>query len=164
MGFVLGWFRRDSLMSVRSLAGWCGLVLCLAAGSLPAASPAGAVAGYGDVAADRYFAEPVQWSVDNNITGIDGDCFAPDAPVSRGETALYIWNMEGQPTAQVAHSFTDVTVEAQNNAISWMAETGITMGTSATTFSPEATLTRAQVAVFLHRLAGKPAAAAHPFH
>ena len=144
------------------LVGWCGVVWCLAATSLLAASPAGAVAGYGDVAADTYYTAPVQWSVDNGITGIDGDCFLPDAPVSRGETALYLWNMEGQPTA-AAHSFTDVTVQSQNAAISWMAGAGITTGTSATTFSPEAPLKRAEVAAFLHRLAGNPAAAPHPF-
>ena len=137
----------------------CGVI---AASLMTPVSPAGAVAGYGDVAADRYYAKPVQWSVDNNITGIDGACFAPDAPVSRGETAVYVWNMEGQPEA-AAHSFADVTVESQNAAISWMAQTGITTGTSDTTFSPEATLTRAQLAAFLHRLADKPAAAAHPF-
>lgn len=32
------------------------------------ASPVGAVAGYGDVG-DQYYAEPVQWSVDNGLTG-----------------------------------------------------------------------------------------------
>ena len=124
--------------------GWCGLVLCLAAASLLAASPAAGVAGYGDVAAGRYFTEPVQWSVDNDITAIDGNCFLPDAPVSRGETALYIWNMEGQPAAKATHSFTDVTTDAQNPAISWMAETGVTTGTSDTTFSPQDTLERAK--------------------
>ncbi len=143
--------------------GWCALVLCLTAASLLAAAPAAGVAGYGDVAADRYFAEPVQWSVDNDITGIEGNCFLPDAPVSRGETALYIWNMEGQPAAKATHSFTDVTTDAQNPAISWMAETGVTTGTSDTTFSPQDTLERAQIAAFLHRLADKPAAPAHPF-
>ncbi len=143
--------------------GWCGLALCLAAASLVATSPAAGVAGYGDVAADRYFTEPVQWSVDNDITGIAGNCFLPDAPVSRGETAIFIWNMVGQPAAKAAHSFTDVTTDAQNPAISWLAETGVTTGTSDTTFSPQDTLTRAQIAAFLHRLAAEPAAPAHPF-
>ena len=46
----------------------------LAAVVLPASS-AGAVAGYGDVADDRYFTEPVQWSVDDGITGLGGACF-----------------------------------------------------------------------------------------
>ena len=148
-------------MRVR-LVGWCGLVLCSAASSLLVAAPAGAVAGYGDVAEDRYYTEPVQWSVDNDITDISGNCFGPDTPVSRGETAVYFWNMEGQPPA-VAHSFSDIGVQAQNDAVSWMADAGITTGTSPTTFSPDETLTRAQLAAFLHRLEGQPATGAHSF-
>ncbi|MYG55529.1 MAG: hypothetical protein F4163_07825 [Acidimicrobiaceae bacterium] len=149
------------VMRVR-LVGWCGLILCLAPISLLASSPAGAVAGYGDVAEDRYYTEPVQWSVDNDITDISGNCFAPDAPVSRGETAVYFWNAEGQPSA-AAHSFRDIRVQAQDDAVSWMAAAGITTGTSQTTFSPDKTLTRAELAAFLYRLAGQPTTGAHPF-
>ena len=151
-----------SFRVVKSLAGWCGVVLCMAATSLLVASPAGAVAGYGDVADGRYFTEPVQWSVDNDVTGIDGNCFRPDAPVSRGEAAVYIWNMEGQPSAP-AHSFVDVTVESQDAAVSWMSHNEITTGTSPTTFGPDTALTRAHLVTFLWRLAGEPAAPAHPF-
>ena len=151
-----------SFRVVRSLAGWCGVVLCLAASSLVAASPAGAVAGYGDVADGRYYTEPVQWSVDNDVTGIDGNCFLPDAPVSRGEAAVYIWNMEGQPSAP-AHSFVDVTDESQDAAVSWMSHNEITTGTSPTTFGPNTALTRAHLVTFLWRLDDKPAAPAHPF-
>ena len=151
-----------SFRVVKSLAGWCGVVLCLAATSLLVASPAGAVAGYGDVADGRYFTEPVQWSVDNDVTGIDGNCFRPDAPVSRGEAAVYIWNMEGQPSAP-AHSFVDVTVESRDAAVSWMSHNEITTGTSPTTFGPDTALTRAHLVTFLWRLAGEPAAPVHPF-
>ena len=142
--------------------GYCGLVVGLVAALLATASPVLGIAGYGDVAEDQYFADAVQWSVDNNITGITGACFAPDEPVSRGETAAYIWNMQNQPAA-AAHSFVDITDPSQNDAVSWMSQTNITTGTSAITFSPEATLTRAQVAAFLHRLAGEPSAPAHSF-
>ena len=151
-----------SFRVVRSLAGWCGVVLCLAASSLLAASPAGAVAGYGDVAEGRYYTEPVQWSVDNDLTGIDGNCFRPDAPVSRGDAAVYIWNMKGQPSAP-AHSFVDVTDESQDAAVSWMSHNEITTGTSPTTFGPDTALTRAHLVTFLWRLADEPAAPAHPF-
>ena len=75
-------------ISLGPLSVSAGLVACLAAGSLVAASPAGEVAGYGDIAEGRYYTEPVQWSVDNDVTGIGGDCFLPDAPVSRGEAAV----------------------------------------------------------------------------
>ena len=151
-----------SFRVVGSLAGWCGVVLCLAASSLVAASPAGAVAGFGDVAEGRYYTEPVQWSVDNDVAGIDGNCFLPDAPVSRGEAAVYIWNMQGQPSAP-AHSFVDVTVESQDAAVSWMSHNEITTGTSTTTFGPDTALNRAHLVTFLWRLANEPAAPDHPF-
>ena len=63
----------------------------------------------------------------------------------------------------IAHSFTDVTDASQNDAISWMADTGITTGTSPTTFAPDENLKRAQAAAFLHRLADEPAAPAAQF-
>jgi len=38
----------------------------------------------------------------------------------------------------------------------WAAEQGITTGTSGTTFSPEAMVTRGQTVTFLNRFAGSP--------
>ena len=141
---------------------WLGSLVALIAGSLLAASPASGVAGFGDVAEDSYFTEAVQWSVDNGITGIDGNCFLPDAAVTRGEAAVYIWNMEGQPTAP-PHSFVDIADESQNAAVSWMLAREITTGTSEITFAPDTTLTRAHLVTFLHRLAGEPSAPPHQF-
>ena len=135
--------------------------LVLAAVVLPASS-AGAVAGYGDVAEGRYFTDPVQWSVDGGVTGLDGACFEPDRLTSRGEMAVWLWNMEGQPSAS-PHSFTDVTDPGQQGPVSWLLAEGITTGTTDTTFSPDNGLTRGQFAAFLWRLAGEPSAAAHKF-
>ena len=145
-------------------------------------SPAGAVAGYGDVGEGTWYTDAVQWSTDNGITDIAGPCFGPDTPVSRGETAVWIYNMENPPDNRVQgdypttgpatgdddgvgdrHSFTDVTDASQDDAISWMANTGITTGKSPTTFAPDDTLTRAEAAAFLHRLEGEPAAPPHSF-
>ena len=56
-------------------------------------------------------------------------------------------------------SFIDVaTGSYYYDAVEWAVENGITMGTSATTFSPDATVTRAQVVTFLWRVNGQPAA------
>ena len=140
-----------------------GLVAALTAALLMwSPSPAGAVAGYGDVPEETWYTNPVQWATDNAITNIVGSCFGPSLPVSRGETAVWLHNLEGQPAA-AAHSFVDVTDDSQHDAVSWMAETGITTGTTPTTFAPNDTLTRGQAAAFLHRLAGEPSAAAHSF-
>ena len=151
------------LVVVRLIAArWCGLVVALVAVLLVPVSPVGAVAGFGDVDGDRFFAEAVQWSVDNQITGIDGSCFAPDEPVSRGETAVWMWRMAGEPEA-AAHSFVDVTAASQQQPVAWMVDVGVTTGTSDTTFSPDRGLSRVEVAAFLWRLAGKPEAVAHSF-
>ena len=141
-----------------------GLVLSLTAVLLVGSgSPAGAVAGYGDVVEETWYTDAVQWSVDNQITGVAGFCFGPETPVSRGETAVWIYNMENQPDAGERHPFTDVTDASQDDAISWMADNEITTGTSPTTFAPDETLRRAQVATFLHRLIGEPSAPPHNF-
>ena len=71
--------------------------------------------------------------------------------------------MENQPDAGDPHSFSDVTDDSQNDAISWMANNEITTGKSPTTFAPDETLTRAEAATFLHRLADKPSAPPHNF-
>ncbi len=127
------------------------------------ASSAAATGGYGDVAPGAYFAAAVQWSADQGITDIDDECFLPDAPVTRAEVAVSLWNMQGRPPAE-PHSFIDVGEgRSRNDAISWMQRSGVTTGTSKQTFSPDAPVTRAQIAAFLHRLAGRPYALPHSF-
>ena len=137
----------DYVISISSLSSSCvvrlsrvwltaGLVLALTAALVGLASPAGAVAGYGDVPEGTWYTDAVQWATANDITGVAGSCFGPDTPVSRGETAVWIYNMENRPDVGVRHPFTDVTDASQNGAISWMADTGITTGTSPTTFAP----------------------------
>ena len=115
-----------------------GLVVSLMAALLVGlASPVGAVAGYGDVGEGTWYTDAVQWSVDNGIAGIAGFCFGPETPVSRGETAVWIYSMENRPAAGDPHSFSDVSDASQDDAISWMANNEITTGISPTTFAPE---------------------------
>jgi hypothetical protein len=128
------------------------------------ASPAGAVAGFGDVEEDRFFTEPVQWMVDNDITtGTSPTCFSPDDPVTRGQAAAFLWRIEGFPEPLTDHPFTDVVAAYQQDPVSWLAENEITTGTTATTFSPDDTLTRGQMAALMYRAAGEPAAAPTTF-
>ncbi|MCB1028947.1 MAG: S-layer homology domain-containing protein, partial [Microthrixaceae bacterium] len=68
--------------SVKLLAATLGLLLAVAP------LPASATSGFGDVAADRYFTEPIQWMVDEGIsTGTSSSCFSPADPSTRGQTA-----------------------------------------------------------------------------
>jgi hypothetical protein len=58
----------------------------------------------------------------------------------------------GQPVDGIPdHGFPDV---GTNDAVDWLASSGITTGYDDGTFRPAGTLNRGQVATFLHRLAG----------
>lgn len=62
-----------------------------------------------------------------------------------------------------ATGFSDVPADAwYAEAISWCRENGIMNGTSATTFAPEGTLTRAMLATVLYRMSGSPSVSAPP--
>lgn len=65
---------------------------------------------------------------------------------------LYIWRAAGFPAAEKTSSFTDVAATTlYAPAVDWAVEAGVTSGTSATTFSPDMTCTRAQIVTFLYR-------------
>ncbi len=119
-----------------------------------------------------YWAEPAQWIESEGIAYTRGglQCFNPNMLATRGETALYLWRMEVTDRwnwlySDIApeHPFVDIVDDEQGHAVAWMVANKITTGTSATTFGPDEQLTRAQVAAFLHRLAGSPDASGHPF-
>jgi pimeloyl-ACP methyl ester carboxylesterase len=137
------------------------LAVCLVASLVMSgvASMSAPAAGFGDVGAGTFYTDAVQWMVDNDITtGVSPNCFGPDEPVTRGQAAALMWRMENSPESAAAHGFGDVVASWQQDAVSWMFDNGITTGTTATTYSPDDPLTRGQLAVLLHRLAGTPSA------
>ncbi len=112
-----------------------------------------------DVPANAYYAEAVKWAVDNGITtGTGNNTFSPNASCTRAQTVTFLWRAAGSPAPKSsANPFTDVKSGAYYyDAVLWAVEQGITKGTSADTFSPEATVTRAQTVTFLYRAAGSP--------
>ena len=124
---------------------------------------AGAVAGFGDVRDGMYYSDGVQWLADTEITtGTTASCFSPEGLVTRGQAAAFLWRMESRPAAP-NHAFGDVEADWQQSAVSWMSAERITVGTTASTFSPDQVATRAQIAAFLYRLAGEPPASGVPF-
>ena len=141
----------------KSLAG--AVLSVMLGAALLNAPPAGGIAGFGDVPGDKFFSAPVQWLVDEEITtGTHPDCYSPWAAVTRGQAAAFLWRMEGRPAPGPRHPFVDVTAGWQQDAVSWLFNNGITTGTSASRYSPDDVMTRAQIATMLHRLEGSPAA------
>ncbi len=135
------------------------LVSAMLAGVLATTQPAGGVAGFGDIHSGRFHVGPVQWMVDNKITtGTTSTCFSPDEFVTRGQAAAFMWRMEGSPGGLPPHTFTDVIAPWQQEPVSWMLDNAITTGTTPSTYSPDESLTRGQLAALLHRLEGSPSA------
>lgn len=114
-------------------------------------SPEAAVnSTFSDVAANAYYSKAAQWAKGLNM--VEGSVFSPNTPCTRASTVMYMWQAAGCPTVTTQTSFTDVPADADYAmAVAWALEMGITNGTSATTFSPDNTCTRGQIATFLHR-------------
>lgn len=119
-----------------------------------------------DVSFRNYYYDAVKWAVDRDITsGTSRYTFSPDAVCTRAQTVTFLWRAAGCPKAENRNNpFTDVhTGDYFYEAVLWAVESGITNGTSAATFSPDATVSRAQVVTFLWRAEGQPDAAASGF-
>ncbi len=114
---------------------------------------------FADVPASAYYADAVKWAVEQGITsGTSATTFSPDMSCTRAQIVTFLWRANGAPKADGANPFTDVSADAYYyDAVLWAVKEGITSGTSATTFSPDATVTRAQTVTFLYRAAGAPA-------
>lgn len=115
---------------------------------------AGAENPFTDVSKDAYYYDAVLWAVAQGITnGTSAITFSPDATVTRGQTAAFLWRVAKQPQVdQTANPFADVTQDAYYyNAVLWAVAKEITNGTSSTTFSPDQGCTRAQIVTFLWR-------------
>ncbi|MGM9668559.1 MAG: S-layer homology domain-containing protein, partial [Faecousia sp.] len=112
---------------------------------------------FADVVKGSYYEQAVLWAVENGITnGTSAATFSPDAICTRAQAVTFLWRAQGMPAAGMTNPFTDVASgEYYYNAVLWAVENGITNGTSATTFSPDADCTRAQNVTFLYRCLSK---------
>ena len=119
-----------------------------------------------DVPNGAYFYEAVKWAVKNGITtGVGDNLFAPEQPCTRAQIVTFLWRAAGSPEPKGAASgMTDVVSGSYyEKAVAWAIENGITTGTTTSTFSPDATCTRAQAVTFLARALKAKAASAAEF-
>ena len=114
---------------------------------------------FSDVTWSDYFYDAVTWAKDNNITGgVGNDLFGADRSCTRAQIVTFLWRAAGSPEPKGAVNMTDVPADAYYaKAVAWAIENGVTSGTGAGQFSPDATCTRAQGVTFLYRAAGSPA-------
>ena len=112
-----------------------------------------------DVKEGAYYYDAVLWAVEQKTTsGTSATTFSPDTSCTRAQMVTFLWRAAGSPKVENGKNpFTDVKADAYYyDAVLWAVEKGVTSGTSATTFSPDATVTRGQTVTFLYRNAGSP--------
>ena len=120
-----------------------------------------------DVPSGAYYEDAVNWAVGSGITGgTSATTFDPNGICTRAQAVTFLWRAAGSPApVSTAMPLTDVPAGSYyHDAVLWAVESGITNGTSDTTFSPNANCSRGQIVTFLWRAQKSPsAAAANPF-
>lgn len=124
-----------------------------------AVKPGEYIEPFTDVAADAPYAEAVRWAKENGVVnGTSATTFAPRGSLTRAQAVQIFYNQAGTPDASALRNpFADVAEGVwYTPAIKWAAENGIVHGTSATGFTPDGRLTRAQILQILYNKEGTP--------
>ncbi|MEZ5381606.1 MAG: S-layer homology domain-containing protein [Microthrixaceae bacterium] len=113
---------------------------------------------FSDVSSGAFYKNAVLWLVQQNITsGTSPTTYSPNQGVTRAQMAAFLWRAAGEPTPVFGHAFGDVPPGVYyEDAVSWLAQQGITSGTSPGVYSPNSKVSRAQMATFLWRMVGGP--------
>ena len=115
-------------------------------------APKGTAAVPADVVPGSYCYDAVAWALENGITnGMADGTFGVNNTCTRGQSVTLLYRALGKAPTTV-NGFTDVAADAFcADAVAWAVESGVTNGTSASAFSPNAGCTRAQIVTFLYR-------------
>ena len=121
----------------------------------------GGVSGFADVPQTNWFADAVRYVTGKSLmNGTSTTAFSPNENMSRAMLATVLYRMSGE-TAEADSSFGDVSASAYYAAaVNWASSKGIVNGMGADAFSPNASITREQLAAMLYRYAGEPSVSA----
>ena len=116
-----------------------------------------------DVAKTSWYYGNIKYVWQHDIMkGVSDTKFAPESSMTRAMFVTVLYRLEGSPSVEglATPPFTDIGASNYSwayNAIVWAYNTGVTKGTSATTFAPGAAITRQEIVTMLYRYAGSPA-------
>jgi|GEM_PF-2104226 len=118
--------------------------------------PPAASLEFHDVPRNSWYYNNVAWAFANGITtGTSSTTFSPNNRVTRGQFVTFLYRVAGQPTVSGSHGFLDVANgQFFTTPVLWASSIGVTTGTSSTSFSPYANITREQLITMLHRYVG----------
>lgn len=126
--------------------------------SKPVTNTASTVSGFKDVTTDKYYAESVEWAVDENITkGVTATAFQPDSTCSQAQILTFIWRSQGSPkvdtVAPIVESKNITPANYYYDAVNWGYANGMIDGS----FNPNSPCSRALSMQYLYQMAGSPA-------
>ena len=110
---------------------------------------------FADVPSGSWYYDDVAYVYDTGLmTGLTATAFGPNLSTTRGMIVTILWRMENEPAAKRGCPFADVRRGSYyEQAIAWASENGIVTGFDASTFAPDRTITREQLAAILFRFA-----------
>lgn len=110
---------------------------------------------FADVPSGSWYYDDVAYVYDTGLmTGLTVTAFGPNLSTTRGMIVTILWRMENEPAAKNGCPFADVRRGSYyEQAIAWASENGIVTGFDASTFAPDRTITREQLAAILFRFA-----------
>ena len=113
---------------------------------------AGETSPFVDVPTDSYYFDAVKWAQKLGITnGFADGTFGVNSTCTRGQSVTFLYRALGTAPTTV-NGFTDVAAgDFYAEAVAWAVESGVTNGTTDSTFSPNNSCTRAQIVTFLYR-------------
>lgn len=126
--------------------------------SKPATTTASTVSGFKDVTTDKYYAESVEWAVDENITkGVTATAFQPDSTCSQAQILTFIWRSQGSPkvdtVAPIVESKNITPANYYYDAVNWGYANGMIDGS----FNQNSPCSRSLAMQYLYQMAGSPA-------
>jgi hypothetical protein len=114
-----------------------------------------------DVDMSGWYASYYTYVTENGLIDAVAPCvFSPNTPMTRSMLATALYRMAGSPSTTVTSKFTDVASDADYaEAVSWAYSVGVVNGKSDTTFAPDASIKREEIAAMFYRYADKVAKA-----
>ena len=140
----------------KSISILLALALCMSFAPVAMANtPDGISKSFTDVNNDDWYADAVQWAVDNGLMyGVSEEEFAPNNTATRAMVVTMLWRMADTPATASKPLFTDTTDDAwYADAVAWAVSESIVSGVNETEFSPDTAVTREQLAAILYRYA-----------
>lgn len=112
------------------------------------------IVAFSDIKESDWYYDDVKYVQENKLmTGTSETEFSPSGDATRGMIVTILWRVEGEPVVE-GKDFDDVGSDAwYSKAVAWASNNQIVSGYSETTFGPNDTATREQLATIMYRYA-----------